>query len=211
MRRLTLLFFCLCLAPLARSGEMTAGQKKQLIAKLKTQIAYLTSEIKRLERKRAEYQAALAKLQGSAVSPNEAKAAAALRAYASAQNMFKRNDWDADGTLEYAVPYSLLHSSMDLNKKPIKLISAKFSNAMGAAGTAYNGYLFKDLTKIGGTKISWVTDYGLCATPAKYGPGSKLTFIISTSGTVYFKDLGKAKFVDDYPANPAGAGWKIAR
>jgi hypothetical protein len=83
--------------------------------------------------------------------------------------------------------------------------------AVGATGKPWDGYLFKDMASIGTVKIDWINDYACCATPAKYGGETRLTFIVCTNGTVFCKDLGKSQFVLDYPADPAAAGWKMAQ
>jgi hypothetical protein len=46
----------------------------------------------------------------------------------------------------------------------------------------------------------------LCATPARYSFMTRRTYIIATNGVVFYKDLGKSKFVTDYPPDPGGAG-----
>jgi hypothetical protein len=43
--------------------------------------------------------------------------------------------------------------------------------------------------------------------PLKYGGRSKRTFIVSTDGVVWHKDLGRSEFVTDFPADPAAEGW----
>jgi len=144
------------------------------------------------------------------VSP-ESNAAGALRAYCSAQAMFHRNDWDADGKLEYATPYTLLDTQPDGNGQPIRLIDAGMTAASGTAGSPRNGYLYRDMKTIAGAPIDWVTEYAFCAIPAQYGRTGRRTFIVTTNGTVYGKDLGsKTAFVDDYPADPQGSGWTLA-
>jgi hypothetical protein len=141
----------------------------------------------------------------------ESSAVGALRAYCSAQAMFHRNDWDADGKLEYATPYTLLDTQLDGNAQAIRLIDAEMTAAGGTAGTPRNGYLYRDMKTIGGKKIDWTTDFAFCAIPAQYGRTGYRTFIVCTNGAVYGKDLGTGTgFVDDYPADPSGSGWTLA-
>jgi len=141
----------------------------------------------------------------------ETNAVGSCRAYCSAQTMYHRNDWDGDQTLEYAVPFTRLNTELDTTGTPINLIDSAFAAAKGNAGRPKHGYLFDDMAKIGGSKIDWINDYGLCGKPSVYGRTGYRTFIVSTNGTVFGKDQGPAGgFVKNYPANPASATWIIA-
>jgi hypothetical protein len=139
----------------------------------------------------------------------EVNAVGSCRAYASAQTMFHRNDWDADGTLEYAEDFVMLNKTKDGNGDPIQLIDTSFANAKGPKGTPKHGYVFYNMKTIAGEKIDWVNDYALCAVPAVYGRTGFRTFIINTNGTVFGQDNG-GKPVFDYPADPTAKGWIIA-
>ena len=139
----------------------------------------------------------------------ESGAAWRCRSYALAQSTYKRTDWDGDWVLVYATPYTKLYSQKDKAGKPIQLISPALAGAQGATGAHLFGYLYQDMETIGGAKIDWADEFALCATPARYGEHrSRSTFIVSSSGTVWYKDLGKSEFVKDYPANPAAEGWR---
>jgi len=136
-------------------------------------------------------------IDGGAVGP--------CRAYASAQTIYKRNDWDKDGKLTYACPFTLLATTTDDAGQPIQLIDAAFA-AAASPSTPKHGYCYRDCQTIAGAPIDWEKDFALCATPATYGRTGYRTFIISTDGTTYGKDLGGAQFVSDYPADPVAAG-----
>jgi type II secretory pathway pseudopilin PulG len=139
----------------------------------------------------------------------ESNAAASCRAYAGAQTMFKRNDWDGNGVLEYAADFPALCNTQDANGEAIMLLDRAFAQAKGPDGTPKHGYLFYSMETIGGEKINWANDFGLCAVPAEYGKTGRTTFIISTNGTVFSIDnMGKP--VTDYPADPTEEGWIIA-
>jgi hypothetical protein len=89
------------------------------------------------------------------------------------------------------------------------LLDRAFAQAKGPDGTPKHGYLFYSMETIGGEKINWANDFGLCAVPAEYGKTGRTTFIISTNGTVFSIDnMGKP--VTDYPADPTEEGWIIA-
>lgn len=138
----------------------------------------------------------------------ETNVVGSCRAYCSAQTMFKRNDWDGNGVLEYAPNFGMLYTTPDGNGDAINLIDKRMKNATSPK-TAKHGYFFVDMKTIAGKAIDWVNDYGICAVPASYGKTGRRTFIVCTNGTVFGKDTG-GQPVFDYPANPPGAGWVIA-
>ena len=142
----------------------------------------------------------------------ETNAVGSCRACASAQTMFHRNDWDADGVLSYAADYSVLYSQLDGNNNPIALIDAAFAAAKASgAATPKHGYIFDDMTSVDGTAMDPVDDYGLCGLPSTYGRTGYRTFIVSTNGTVFGRDQGSAgAIVTDYPADPTTSSWIIA-
>ena len=142
----------------------------------------------------------------------ETNSIGSCRAYASAQSMYHRNDWDGDADLEYATPFTLLNTQADGAGQPIQLIDSAFAAAAGA-GTPKHGYNFQDLGSIATVPIDWVNDFGLCGLPATYGRSGYRTFIVSTNATVFALDQGAAGgFVGDYPANPSAVvpPWVIA-
>ena len=132
----------------------------------------------------------------------ETNAVGGCRAYCSAQSMYHRNDWDGDKKLEYAHPYTELNVQIG---NPIGYVEEPFLR-----GEPEHGYKFKDMETIAGQAIDWENDYALCATPVEYGVTGWRTFIVSTNGTVFGKDLGKSEFVKDYPRDPSLEGWLIA-
>jgi type II secretory pathway pseudopilin PulG len=141
----------------------------------------------------------------------ETNAVGSCRAYCSAQTMYKRNDWDGNGVMEYAVPYTKLSTQPDSGGMPINLIDAAFAAANGPNGMPKHGYRFQDMKTIGGSAIDWTSDYGLSALPAVYGRSGYRSFIVATNGTVFGLDQGSAGgFVQDYPAEPMANGWILA-
>jgi hypothetical protein len=137
--------------------------------------------------------------------------AANLRAYATAQEIYRKTDRDGGGTRGYAHPFARLHSDTDKGGQMLMLIDRGFVAAGGPAGRPKHYHLFQECRTIGGRPIDWTTDYAMCAIPAPYGKGGRRTFIVSTDGVVWGKDLGKGtKFVDDFPADPEAAGWQEA-
>ena len=136
--------------------------------------------------------------------------------YAEAQVMFHRWDRDGDGDLEYANSLTLLAAQKDKAGQRLGLIDDALAAARGKKGKPRWGHLYREMKTIGGKPIDWRKDFALCATPARYKyPGDRYrtgrhTFIVSTDGVVFGKDLGEARFVDDYPADPLKDGWKRA-
>lgn len=133
-----------------------------------------------------------------------------MRAYAEAQAMFHSERVQGFGVLKYATPYTRLYTCADGSGNPVGIIDTAFAGAQGPNGAPKHGYLFLDMKTIGGKSINWVDDYALCGTPARYGRTGCRTFIVNADGTVWGKDLGESKFLEDFPADPAAEGWVIA-
>jgi type II secretory pathway pseudopilin PulG len=140
----------------------------------------------------------------------ETNAVGSMRTYANAQVMFHKNDWDGDKVLTYAPSFRALNTTLDATKAPIQLIDSVFAGANSPA-TPKHGYYFTDMKTIGGKSIDWKNDFALCASPAIYGRTGYRTFIVSTNGTVFGKDLGAgASPPTDFPADPMAEFWIIA-
>jgi len=139
----------------------------------------------------------------------ETNAVGSCRAYASAQTMYKRNDWNGDGVLSYATPFSVLNTQVDATGQAIQYIDGAFGAAIAAASPKH-GYWFADMATVATVAIDWVNDYGLSATPAIYARTGYRSFIINVNGTTFGQDLGVAVQTADYPANPLTAGWIVA-
>jgi len=136
----------------------------------------------------------------------EANAMGTCRAYAVAQDMYKRHDWDGDGKLEYAHPFALLNATRDGTGPPIQLIDDAFALATSPA-TPKHGYWYRDCQTIGGLPIDWARDFALCATPSIYGRTGWHTFMVSTDGRVWSRDLGRSAYLADFPWHPQRDGW----
>ena len=142
---------------------------------------------------------------GAKIAANESVAAANLRTYAAAQEMFRQTDYDDDGVRPYAITYVLLYST-EINGKPLALIDEPFSRATGAE-TAKAGYFFTDMTDGPDGPFDKKTMYGLCASPAFLGRTGHVTLIIDTSGTVYMNMLGDNIPVVVWPTDLRGERW----
>ena len=139
----------------------------------------------------------------------ETNAVGSMRAYAEAQSIFKRNDWNGNGILEYATPFNTLFSTVDGTGQPIQLIDSAFAGATVATAPKH-GYWFADCATIGGAAINWADDFAMSGTPSTYGRTGYRSFMISTNGTTFGRDLAAAAQTPDYPVNPTASGWVIA-
>ena len=136
---------------------------------------------------------------------NEVEAVASCRAYAAAQNTFVLRQ----GHAEHAHPYFDLNGGKDAAGQPLLLIETRFAAAGGPDGLPYCGYLFADMDTVAGKPVDWAREFALCAAPAEYGASGMRVFVVSASGTVWGRDLGKSMFVTDFPANPGAEGWEL--
>ena len=148
---------------------------------------------------------AIPNLLRSRMAANETAAVAACKAYATAQNIYRRTDYNKDGVLEYALHLSGINSLFETTAGAgdLALIDRSFANAEGAPLTATPkaGYVFNVLTSQGtnasGSALSYVDNkthmtlgYGLGATSNQYDGVGRNTFQINTAGTIYEKDQG---------------------
>ena len=171
------------------------------------------------------------KIKKDVITKNEAAAIAACKAYAQAQEMYHRTNWNGDGILKYAftisAPYGLYETSSGLGD--VLLLDKTFALAEGDPGTAIprTGYVFRILTAQGsgssGGAMSYLTTtppnvdvnpdsiqctlgHALSAIPADYGISGRNTFIVNNAGEVYQKDKGRSAHETAYCPNTAN-GW----
>ncbi|MGD0089175.1 MAG: DUF2950 family protein [Planctomycetota bacterium] len=153
---------------------------------------------------------AIPSLLRSRMAANETAAAASCKAYAEAQEIYHRTDYNNDGVLEYAQAlkgdWSLLENKA--GQGDLALIDKSFADAEGPPskhGRPKAGYCFKILKAQGanaaGGKRSYLAKgpdgvermtlgYALVAYPAAYDATGRDTFMINNSGTIYQADLG---------------------
>ena len=121
----------------------------------------------------------------------------ACKTYASAQDTFRRIDYDNNGVFEYATNLKQLYGNGAIN-----LIDKSFAGAeWGPTAKPKAGYFFKILKSQdpgapGGrrsyfdVKGHMTVGYALLAFPAEYDESGFYCFLISNAGAVYQKDLG---------------------
>ena len=147
------------------------------------------------------------------MAANESAAVAACRAYASAQNTFRRTDYNNNTILEYA--QQLYSASVDSDSvcrttggdglytlsngtSTISLIDLAFAKAEGKpngncapkAGYAFRIQYSDTKTVYTNTAGLMTIGFGLSAAPFAYDGTGRSNFQINTMGTVYQKDCG---------------------
>ena len=142
----------------------------------------------------------------SRMAANQTAAAAGCKAYAEAQEIYRRTDYDEDGVLEYAQSLGGDNSLLELKKGAgdLALVDRTFAMAEGNPSQSpvpKAGYCFKVLKAQGanatGGKRSYVVNgnmvlgYALVAYPAAYDGTGRDTFVISNNGTIFQKDMGE--------------------
>lgn len=158
---------------------------------------------------------AIPSLLRSRTAANQTSAMAACKAYAEAQEIYRRTDYDSDGVLEYAQSIKGNHSLLEqtAGAGDLALVDRTFGDAEGEPSQAKPkaGYLFKILKAQGadatGGRRSYFTEhpvrpgskggspsmtlgYALIAYPAVYGSTGRDCFIINNNGVIFQADLG---------------------
>lgn len=148
---------------------------------------------------------AIPSLLRSRMAANQTAAAAACKAFAEAEEIYHRTDYNANGVLEYAQVMSgdnsLLEKSAGSND--LCLVDRSFAMAEGEPGTATPkaGYCFTVLLQQGsaatGGSRQYVTTqgfmtlgYAMSAVPGAYDGTGRDTFIINNNGTIFQADRG---------------------
>jgi hypothetical protein len=108
--------------------------------------------------------------------------AANLRAYATAQTMYIKTDWDGDGQKTYAVPFTNLYLDASVAPpKEQKLLDKGFADAT-LATRLKQGFYFADLATNAGVPINPAADYGLCGAPGAYDRTGTKIYVICVDG-----------------------------
>ncbi|HYG74116.1 MAG TPA: DUF2950 family protein [Planctomycetota bacterium] len=164
---------------------------------------------------------AIPSLLRSRMAANQTAAAAACKAFAEAEEIFHRTDYDQDGVLEYT---SRMKGDNSLLEKvsgagDLALVDRSFAGAEGPPTTAAPkaGYVFTVLTSQGaagtGGARSYMTGtnmtlgYGLCAMPGAYDGTGRDTFVINNNGTIFQADRGTGTTTFEDVFNPVSGTW----
>src|SRR5882724_2876221 len=152
---------------------------------------------------------AIPNLLRSRMAANETAAVAACKAFCTAEDIYRRTDYNKDGVLEYAQHLSGNNSLYEnaAGAGDIALVDRSFANAEGAplsTAVPKAGYVFVVLTSQGanasggvrsfvaGAPLRMTLGYGLGATSNQYDGVGRNTFVVSNAGTIYQKDQGSA-------------------
>ena len=160
------------------------------------------------------------------MSNNESTAYRSCMAYAEAQEIYHRTDYNKNGVLEYAQALSGADSLLETapGKGDLALIDKSFAESEAAPGKSSlkSGYLYKILKAQGpdgsGGKRNYIVNgnmvngYALVAFPARYGKDTRRTFMISNAGIVYWKYLGEktAESAEQMVEFNPDQTWKVA-
>jgi len=149
---------------------------------------------------------AIPNLLRSRMAANETAAVAACKAFCTAEDIYRRTDYNKDGVLEYAQHLTGVNSLYETaaGAGDVALIDRSFATAEGAplAVTPKSGYVFNVLTSQGASASGGVRNYitasrmtlgyGLGATANQYDGSGRNTFVVSNAGTIYQADQGTA-------------------
>jgi prepilin-type N-terminal cleavage/methylation domain-containing protein len=149
---------------------------------------------------------AIPSLLRSRMAANQTAAAAACKAFAEAEEIYRRTDYDRDGILEYAQTIGGNNSLVELTagSGDLTLLDASFARAegTGSAATPKAGYVFRVLTRQGinapggarsyivvvGANSNMTLGYALSAVPGSYNSTGRDSFIINNGGTIFQRD-----------------------
>jgi len=164
---------------------------------------------------------AIPSLLRSRMAANQTAAAAACKAFAEAEEIYRRTDYDGDGVLEYAQTLkgnnSLLEKTAGVSD--LALVDKTFGNAEGDSGVAVPkaGYVFTVLTAQGAaatggarpyiTGTNMTLGYALSAVPGAWDGTGRDVFSINNNGTIFQKDTGNATHQTNF--NP-DSSWAAA-
>jgi hypothetical protein len=143
--------------------------------------------------------------------------AANMRAYATAQTMYIKTDWDGNGSKEYAVPFTNLYIDASCGNRMHKLIDRGFYEAIVPTALK-QGYYFGDLVSIAGVPLMANTGYGLCGAPGSYERSGTRLYVIQLDGRPTYTDAANIQaglstgqavnLIVDYPSNAQMAAQK---
>ena len=140
------------------------------------------------------------------LAANETSAIAACKSFATAENVYRRTDYNHDGILEYSMALSGANSLFEntAGAGDVVLIDRSFALAEGAplsTATPKAGYVFNVMTSQGpaapGGSHSYIDNkghmtlgYAMGATANQYDGSGRNTFVINEAGTTYQTDQG---------------------
>ena len=147
---------------------------------------------------------AIPSLLRSRMAANQTAAAASCKAFAEAEEIFHRTDYNGDGVLEYATALTGVNSLLEKASASgdLALVDRSFAAAEGDPGTATPkaGYVFAVLTQqggsaTGGTRVYYAgthmtLGYAISAVAGAYDSTGRDSFTINNNGTIFQADRG---------------------
>ena len=163
---------------------------------------------------------AIPNLLRSRMAANETSAIASCKSFCTAEDIYRRTDYNKDGVLEYAQNLSGTNSLFENSPGAgdIAMIDRSFANAEGnpLVATPKAGYVFLVLTSQGTaapggahTFINGTTGatqmtlgYALSAVANQYDGTGRNSFIVNNAATIYQTDLGSSSTAHQTAFNP---------
>lgn len=166
---------------------------------------------------------AIPSLLRSRMAANQTAAAAACKAFAEAEEIYHRTDYDSDGVLEYATMLSGTNSLLEkiAGSGDLALVDRSFATAEGDPNVAVPkaGYVFRVLTEQGtaatGGSRSYMTGtnmtlgYAVSAVPGAYDGTGRDCFMINNNGTIFQADRGSVQTSHVTYFNPVQPPWAV--
>lgn len=156
---------------------------------------------------------AIPSLLRSRMAANSTAAAAACKAFAEAEEIYHRTDYDADGVLEYCSKMTGATSLATNASIEIALIDRAFAAGETQTGTPKAGYVFTVLTtqtlpvaRLFMPNANMTLGYAFSACPAAYDSTGRDSFMISNAGTIYQSDQGTGSLLQT-TFNPVAPTW----
>lgn len=163
---------------------------------------------------------AIPSLLRSRMAANSTAAAASCKAFAEAEEIYHRTDYDADGVLEYCTKMSGTTSLLTNNGVEIALIDRAFAAAESSSSIAPKaGYIFTILTTQSTpgaatnlnfmnapANVNMTLGFALSACPAAYDSTGRDSFMINSAATIYQSDQGSTTALQT-TYNPVRPTW----
>lgn len=127
-----------------------------------------------------------------------------LRAYVRGQEEYRALKG------RYAPKMMQLVSDKGAGGEKLELIPFGLAATGEGSRAEYGAYRFREVKTIAGRPVDWQKQFGLSAVPAGKveGVAGTRAFIVDQSGAIWSRSCSEgAGFVEDFPADPAAAGW----
>lgn len=166
------------------------------------------------------------------MAANEVATIAMLKTYGTSQELYKRTDWDGNGTLEFAqnmgpnggngnsesLYYNIKHTSVTGMLEPGVIRAEIPSTGVTTACTPRTGYLFfvqlgtsfPTVSSYVNSKGNMIYGYGICAIPGQYSLSGMNTYQMNNNSVIFCADQGASTLIPAYNVNPTN-NWLVAQ